>query len=137
AAILHDVGMLLLDPALVQKAQLTPEEKLKMRQHPDLAAIFLKDLRFPFDVVKIIRHHHERWDGHGYPDKLRESAIPMGSRIIHVIEAYEVMTSGKSYRTPIGFRNALDELKKESGSQFDPTVVEAFCELMTRREGRV
>ncbi|HJW32826.1 MAG TPA: HD domain-containing phosphohydrolase [Holophagaceae bacterium] len=137
AAILHDVGMLLLDPTLVQKAQLTPDEKLKMRQHPDLAAIFLKDLRFPFDVVRVIRHHHERWDGHGYPDKLRESAIPMGSRIIHVIEAYEVMTSGKSYRTPIGFRNALDELKKESGSQFDPTVVEAFCELMTRREGRI
>ncbi|HJV90245.1 MAG TPA: HD domain-containing phosphohydrolase [Holophagaceae bacterium] len=137
AAILHDVGMLLLDPALVQKAQLTPDEKLKLRQHPDLAAIFLKDLRFPFDVVRVIRHHHERWDGHGYPDKLRESAIPMGSRIIHVIEAYEVMTSGKSYRTPIGFRNALDELKKESGSQFDPTVVEAFCELMTRREGRI
>lgn len=137
AAILHDVGMLLLDPALVQKAQLSPEEKLKMRQHPDLAAIFLKDLRFPFDVVRIIRHHHERWDGHGYPDKLRESSIPMGSRIIHVIEAYEVMTSGKGYRQPIGFRNALDELRKESSHQFDPTVVEAFCDLMTRKEGKL
>jgi putative nucleotidyltransferase with HDIG domain len=137
AAILHDVGMLMLDPALVQKPQLSPEEKAQMRQHPDLAAIFLKDLRFPFDVVKIIRHHHERWDGHGYPEKLRESAIPMGSRIIHVIEAYEVMTSGKGYRRPIGFRNALDELKKEAGSQFDPQVVEAFCDLMTRKDGKV
>ncbi len=137
AAILHDVGMLMLDPAMVQKPTLTPEEKAKMRQHPDLAAIFLKDLRFPFDVVHIIRHHHERWDGHGYPDKLRESAIPMGSRIIHVIEAYEVMTSGKGYRQPIGFRNALEELHKESGHQFDPTVVEAFSELMTRKEGKI
>lgn len=132
AAILHDVGLLLLDPQMLAKPNLTEEELKKVRSHPEMAAVFLRDLRFPFDVVKVIRHHHERWDGLGYPDRLRETAIPIGSRIIGLIEAYEVMTSGKSYRHPKGFRQVLEELRNESGSQFDPSVVEAFCELMTQ-----
>lgn len=136
AAILHDVGTLLLDPQMLAKAELSSEEMKRVRTHPELAAVFLKDLRFPFDVVRMIRHHHERWDGYGYPDGLRETAIPTGSRIIALIEAYEVMTSGKSYRKPRGFRQALEELKNEAGTQFDPQVVEAFSELMTQKEGR-
>lgn len=136
AAILHDVGTLLLDPQMLGKAELTSEEMKRVRTHPELAAVFLKDLRFPFDVVRMIRHHHERWDGYGYPDGLRETSIPMGSRIIALIEAYEVMTSGKSYRKPRGFRQALEELQNGSGTQFDPRVVEAFFELMTQKEGK-
>ena len=136
AAILHDVGTLLLDPKMMAKAELTAEEMKRVRTHPELAAVFLKDLRFPFDVVKMIRHHHERWDGFGYPDGLRETSIPMGSRIIGLIEAYEVMTSGKSYRSPRGFRQVLEEIQSESGAQFDPQVVGAFIELMTLKEGR-
>jgi len=136
AAILHDVGLLLLDPQMLAKPTLTEAEKRKVRDHPELAAIFLKDLRFPFDVIRIIRHHHERWDGRGYPEGLRETAIPMGSRIIGLIEAYEVMTSGKGYRRPQGFRQALVELRNEAGSQFDPGVVEAFSELMARKGER-
>jgi putative nucleotidyltransferase with HDIG domain len=136
AAILHDVGLLLLDPAMLIKQELTSEELKKVHSHPELAAVFLKDLRFPFDVVKMIRHHHERWDGQGYPDRLRETGIPMGSRIIGLIEAYEVMTSGKGYRHPKGHRQVLEELGNESGAQFDPKVVEAFHELMTRRGER-
>jgi putative nucleotidyltransferase with HDIG domain len=133
AAILHDVGLLMLDPAMLTKPELTPEEMTQVRNHPELAAVFLKDLRFPFDVVKMIRHHHERWDGRGYPERLRETAIPIGSRIISLIEAYEVMTSGKGYRRPQGFRQVLEELENEAGAQFDPRVVEAFRELMTRK----
>ena len=136
AAILHDVGTLLLDPKMMTKAELTAEEMRKVRTHPELASVFLKDLRFPFDVVKMIRHHHERWDGFGYPDGLRETAIPMGSRIIGLIEAYEVMTSGKSYRRPRGFRQVLEEIQSEAGAQFDPKVVGAFVELMTQKEGK-
>jgi len=133
AAILHDVGLLMLDPTMLAKPDLTGEELKKVRSHPELAAVFLKDLRFPFDVVKMIRHHHERWDGRGYPEGLRETSIPMGSRIIGLIEAYEVMTSGKSYRRPKGFRQVLEELENEAGAQFDPKVVEAFRELMARK----
>jgi putative nucleotidyltransferase with HDIG domain len=136
SAILHDVGLLLLDPQMLAKAELTSEEMVKVRSHPELAAVFLKDLRFPFDVVKMIRHHHERWDGRGYPEGLRESSIPMGSRIIGLIEAYEAMTSGKGYRSPRGFRQALEEIENESGSQFDPIVVEAFKELLLRKGDR-
>ncbi|WP_243305340.1 HD-GYP domain-containing protein [Geothrix oryzisoli] len=136
AAILHDVGLLLLDPQMLSKPTLTEEDMKKVRDHPELAAIFLKDLRFPFDVIRIIRHHHERWDGRGYPEGLRETAIPMGSRIIGLIEAYEVMTSGKGYRRPQGFRQALAELRNEAGSQFDPAVVEAFSELLARKDER-
>jgi putative nucleotidyltransferase with HDIG domain len=133
AAMLHDVGLLLLDPQMLAKPTLSDEEMKKVRDHPELAAVFLKDLRFPFDVVRMIRHHHERWDGLGYPEGLRETAIPMGSRIIGLIEAYEVMTSGKSYRRPQGFRQVLAEIRNEAGSQFDPAVVEAFSELMARK----
>ena len=100
AAILHDVGLLLLDPAMLSKPDLNSEERRKIRNHPELAAVFLKDLRFPFEVVKMIRHHHERWDGRGYPEGLKETAIPNGSRIIGLIEAYEVMTSGKGSGPP-------------------------------------
>ena len=135
AAILHDVGLLLIDPAILTKAKLSPDEMTQVRNHPELAAVFLKDLRFPFDVVKMIRHHHERWDGHGYPDRLRETNIPVGSRIIGLIEAFEVMTSGKGYRNPKGFRQVLEELENEAGAQFDPKVVEAFRELMARKGG--
>jgi len=136
AAILHDVGLLMLDPHMLSKPELSTEEMKKVRTHPELAAVFLKDLRFPFDVIKMIRHHHERWDGRGYPEGLRETAIPMGSRIIGLIEAYEVMTSGKGYRRPQGYRQALDDLDNEAGSQFDPQVVEAFKALMSRKGGR-
>ena len=136
AAILHDVGLLMLDPAMLAKPTLSDEELKKVRSHPELAAVFLKDLRFPFDVVKMIRHHHERWDGHGYPEGLRETGIPIGSRIIGLIEAYEVMTSGKGYRRPQGFRQVLETLDNEAGAQFDPKVVEAFRELMARKGER-
>jgi putative nucleotidyltransferase with HDIG domain len=136
SAILHDVGLLMLDPAMLAKPGLTGEEVKKVRSHPEMAAVFLKDLRFPFDVVKMIRHHHERWDGRGYPEGLRETAIPIGSRIIGLIEAYETMTSGKGYRTPMGYQQVLEELESEAGSQFDPKVVEAFRGLMASKGGR-
>ena len=133
AAILHDVGLLMLDPVMLNKPELDDEDRKKVRTHPAMAEVFLKDLRFPFDVMKMIRHHHERWDGHGYPDGLRETSIPIGSRIIGLVEAYEVMTSGKSYRRPRGYRQALEELENEAGAQFDPEILKAFGELMTRR----
>ncbi len=136
AAILHDVGLLMLDPQMLAKAELNEDEQRKVRSHPEMAAVFLKDLRFPFDVIKMIRHHHERWDGYGYPDGLRETGIPIGSRIIGLIEAYEVMTSGKSYRRPRGYRQVLEELESQGGAQFDPRVVKAFGELMTRKGER-
>jgi len=134
ASILHDVGTFLLDPQLLSKPGLTPEEMGRIQTHPILASTFLKDFRFPFDVQGIIRHHHERWDGKGYPDGLRGESIPLGSRIINLIEAFEVMNDGSAFKAPRSHREILDELRRESGSQFDPTLVAEFLEfLQTRR----
>ena len=132
AAILHDVGTLMLDPQMLVKAELSAEELAKVRTHPVLASTFLKDFKFPFDVLKIVRHHHERWDGSGYPDGLAGELIPIGSRIIGVIEAFEVMTSGKSYRSPMTVAQAMDELRREAGAQFDPSVVEALRKILQK-----
>ncbi len=126
AAILHDVGSLLLDPELMSKPELSAAELAKARTHPVLAAAFLKDLRFPFDVLKIIRHHHERWDGEGYPDGLSGEDIPVGSRIIGLVEAFDVMTTGKGYKAPKALAKVLEEIRSEAGRQFDPKVVDAL-----------
>ncbi len=130
AAILQDVGTLLLDPAMMNKPELTPTELAKARTHPVLAAAFLKGLRFPFDVLKIIRHHHERWDGKGYPDGLAGETIPIGSRIIGLVEAFDAMTTGKGYKAPKILAKVLDEIRLESGLQFDPKTVEALISIV-------
>ena len=130
AAILHDVGSLLLDPAMMTKPELSAAELAKARTHPVLAAAFLKGFRFPFDVLKIIRHHHERWDGKGYPDGLAGEEIPIGSRIIGLVEAFDVMTTGKGYKAPKALAKVLEEIRRESGLQFDPKTVEALVAVV-------
>jgi response regulator RpfG family c-di-GMP phosphodiesterase len=136
ASILHDVGTFLLDPRLLSKPGLTHEEMSRIQTHPILATTFLKDFRFPFDVLGIIRHHHERWDGKGYPDGLKGESIPLGSRIINLIEAFEVMNDGSAFKAPRNHREILDELRRGSGAQFDPTLVAELLEFLQTRRGR-
>lgn len=134
AAILHDVGQLLLDPALLARPDPSAEELAKIRTHPVLAGTFLKDFAFPFEVLKVIRHHHERWDGTGYPDGIGGTAIPLASRIIFVVDAYQAMTSGAADRHPLTSAQAVDELRRNAGTQFDPDVVDQFCAMIRRPE---
>ncbi len=136
AAILHDVGTLLLDPAILAKPELAPDDLARIRTHPVLASAFLKDFRFPFDVLRIIRHHHERWDGTGYPDGLKGEEIPIGSRIIAIIEAFEVMSSGRGYKSPKGGREILEELRSEASAQFDPSLVADFIDYLASKARR-
>lgn len=136
AAILHDVGTLLLDPRILSKPELTPEDLARVRTHPVLASAFLKDFRFPFDVLRIIRHHHERYDGTGYPDGLRGEEIPIGSRIISIIEAFEVMSSGNGYKAPRPSREILEELRREASAQFDPALVTEFIDFLASKARR-
>jgi len=133
SAILHDVGTLLLDYRVLDKPRLTAEELEKVRQHPLLASTFLKDLYFPFDVLHIIRHHHEHWDGGGYPDGLKGEAIPMGSRIIHLVEAYEMMISETPYRPAKTPSQAEAELERLAGVQFDPQLVTRLIQILKSR----
>ena len=133
SAILHDVGTLLLDYRVLDKPRLSAEEIAKVRTHPLLAATFLKDLYFPFDVLHIIRHHHEHWDGSGYPDGLRGELIPIGSRIIHVVEAFEMMISETPYRSAKTVPQALEEMQRLAGTQFDPILVTRLVQVLKAR----
>jgi putative nucleotidyltransferase with HDIG domain len=133
SAILHDVGTFMLDPQVLGKPSLSAEDMASIQTHPVLASTFLKDFRFPFDVLKIIRHHHERWDGSGYPDGLQGEQIPIGSRVINLVEAFEVMSSGSEFHPAKGGREILDELKRGSGNQFDPNLVTEFLNFLAAK----
>ena len=134
SAILHDVGTLLLDHRILEKPALSTEDVEVLQTHPILASTFLKDFRFPFDVLRIIRHHHEQWDGKGYPDAIAGEAIPIESRIIHLVESYQVMTSGTPYRAAKPMAQALDELRRLAGTHFEPSMVNEFIRMITSRQ---
>jgi putative nucleotidyltransferase with HDIG domain len=127
AAILHDVGMRELNyEDLYTKRSLTDDEVRVIRQHPSVGAHIVDDIVWPYPVAPLVRHHHERWDGAGYPDGLKGERIPFGARLIHICEAYDAMTSPSSYRAVIGDRPALDIIESKSGTQFDPDLGPRF-----------
>jgi HD-GYP domain-containing protein (c-di-GMP phosphodiesterase class II) len=97
-----------------------------MRQHPILGYEILHGIAFLSDSLPIVRHHHERFDGHGYPDGLRGEAIDIGARIFSVADTLDAMTSDRPYRKGTTFANAIAEITRCSGTQFDPEVVRAF-----------
>jgi HD-GYP domain-containing protein (c-di-GMP phosphodiesterase class II) len=137
-AILHDIGKINIEDAILRKpAALTPEEWEHMRQHPDIGARILGGISFLEPVLPYVRHHHERFDGKGYPDGLRGKEIPIGGRLIAVADTFDVMTSTRPYRGALPVEAALDELRAKSGLQFDPEIVEAFFDAFEAGEIRV
>ena len=100
-----------------------------MRKHPEIGYNMLKQVSFLQGAAEIILSHHERWDGQGYPRKLREDEIPLGARIFNVVDTFDSMTSDRPYRKAKSTLDALNEILKFSGSQFDPLVVEAFLDI--------
>lgn len=133
AGLLHDLGLRELDlpyDRLTGRRPLDLEEISIVRKHPVVAAALLERIEFPYDVAPLIRHHHERWDGSGYPDRLAGEEIPFGARVIGIVEAYDAMTSADSYRSPIPREDALQIILKKGGRQFDPKLVEQFAELL-------
>ena len=134
SAILHDMGMRELNyDELYTKRALTEEEVRLVRQHPRVGAHLVEDIPWPYPVAPLVRHHHERWDGAGYPDGLKGERIPLGSRIIHLCEAYDAMTSPTSYRAVISESQALDIIGSKAGTQFDPDLAPRFKRML---EGR-
>ena len=132
-ACLHDIGKIGVPDVLLQKAHgLDEEEWLVLRRHAEIGAAILEDIEGWGEVRRVVRHHHERFDGNGYPDRLRGMMIPLGARIVSVIDAYDVMTSGRPYSPPRPAEQAVEELIRKRGSQFDPDVVDAFIEVLQR-----
>lgn len=125
AALLHDVGMLRVDPARL-------EDKRVARQHPQLGHRMLAPIQLWEDVAPLVLHHHEWFDGHGYPEQLAGEAIPLESRIIGVAEAFDSMTSRSTYKEPVLPEEAVRRIEAGSGTQFDPAVVRVFLDLARR-----
>ncbi len=127
AALLHDVGKIGISEHILNKpGKLNNVEYEVIKNHPSKGVKILEPLKFLEEILPIIEAHHERYDGKGYPHGLIHEQIPIMSRIIGVCDAYDAMTSERSYRQPLAKEIALEEVKNGSGSQFDPTVVQAF-----------
>jgi putative nucleotidyltransferase with HDIG domain len=137
AAYLHDLGKIgIPDEVLRKPAALTAEEGRQMRRHPTIAAHILEEVPFSPRLKLAVKHNHERWDGMGYPDGLQGEEIPIEARILSVADAYEAMTSDRPYRPTIGHAAAMAELRRHTGTQFDPAVVDAFVRAIEKRRGR-
>jgi len=126
--LLHDIGKIgVRDEILLKQDKLTRDERMKMNAHPELGAEIIAPVRRLAPELPIIRHHHEWYNGSGYPDRLIGDEIPKLARILHVADAFEAMTAARPYRmTPLTAEQALGELRKFAGIQFDPTIVDAF-----------
>jgi putative nucleotidyltransferase with HDIG domain len=126
-ALLHDIGKIGIPDAILRKAgELTVEEWAIMKTHPIIGYDILKKIKFLEESAQIVLHHHEKFDGSGYPDGLKGTEIPLGSRIFAVADAFDAMTSKRPYRSPIKIDKVAEELQNISGSQFDPEIVAAF-----------
>jgi diguanylate cyclase (GGDEF)-like protein/putative nucleotidyltransferase with HDIG domain len=133
-AVFHDIGKIAVPDAILHKpGPLTEDERRIMEGHSVAGEQILRPVPFFGDVRKIVRHDHERWDGTGYPDGLRGPEIPLGARIVFVVDAYHAMTSDRPYRRALPVADALEELQQCAGTQFDPDVVEAFLRVLGRR----
>lgn len=133
ASLLHDIGKLgTRDEVLFKPGPLNEEEWAQMRRHPSLALDILSHIHSIADAIPAILHHHEHFDGSGYPDSLAGDDIPLASRILLVTDAFDAMTTDRPYRKAMPVEAAIEELKRNSGNQFDPNVVEAFLNTLSR-----
>jgi putative nucleotidyltransferase with HDIG domain len=124
AALLHDIGKIAVPAHIISKpGKLTPEEFDKMKVHPVIGAEILKHVQFPYPVVPIVRSHHEKWDGSGYPDGLKGEEIPIGARILAVVDCLDALASDRQYRRALPLDEAIAKVAAEAGKSFDPTMV--------------
>ena len=138
AGLLHDVGKIGIKDEVLQKAErLTPEELELMRQHPVIGEAILKPLRSLGRVAEVVRHHHEAYDGSGYPSGLKGARIPFAVRILTVADTYDAMVTDRPYRKRLTLQHAMQELRDGAGTQFDPTVVEVFLKLLEEKAERL
>ena len=130
AALLHDIGKLAIPEYILSKpGRLTDSEFAKMVKHVEIGANILEPIRFPYPVVPIIRHHHERYNGMGYPHGLKGDEIPLGSKILSIADTFDALTAHRPYRNPMSPSEAISLIKSESGTTYDPIVVKGFLRV--------
>jgi HD-GYP domain-containing protein (c-di-GMP phosphodiesterase class II) len=136
AAVLRDLGRLALGGRLLPLGQIEPSDDARRRieRHVDLALHLLEGIPLPAAVRAAVRHHHERWDGAGYPDALAGEAIPLLARIMAVVDSFTAMVSPRSYRVPLKVPDAARELEEEAGTRYDPAVVDALLRMLAKRD---
>ena len=133
AGMLHDIGKIgVPDQILKKNGPLSAEDWIKMRQHPDIGARIVAPVKKLGNVAPLIRAHHERYDGNGYPAKLKGKNIPLGARILSIADAYTAMTDDRVYHRPLSPDEAINELRDKKETQFDPELVEVFISLLER-----
>jgi len=136
AALLHDVGKIGVPEHILNKpGRLTPPEYEIMKRHAPMGAEILSVIGFPYPVVPIVRHHHENWDGTGYPDSIANEAIPIGARILSVIDCFDALTSDRPYRPRMEDPQALQILRDRAGTMYDPRVVAEFFAMYAEDTG--
>src|SRR5262249_50108740 len=129
-ALLHDIGKIgIPDAVLLKPEKLTTQEWAQMRKHPEIGYEMIRNIEFLATPASIVLAHQERWDGGGYPRRLQGQEIPVGARIFAVADAFDAMTSDRPYRSGTSFANAIAEIRRCAGSQFDPEVTRAFLSL--------
>jgi HD-GYP domain-containing protein (c-di-GMP phosphodiesterase class II) len=130
---LHDIGKVGIPESILCKpGPLTELEWVVMRSHPTQGARIVEPIPFMGDAVDIVRSHHERWDGEGYPRGLRGEEIPLAARIFAIADSFDAMTSDRPYRSALEPEQAVDEIRRGAGTQFDPRCVRAFEDLIAR-----
>ena len=133
AALLHDTGKIAVPEHILNKpGKLTPAEFEKMKLHAPIGAEILSAIEFPYPVVPIVRHHHENWDGTGYPDRIAGEAIPIGARILSVVDCFDALTSDRPYRRRMSNADALAILIERRGTMYDPAIVDTFVRVYER-----
>ena len=137
AGLLHDIGKISIAQEILLKTDpLTAEEYKILQKHPVVGVTIVKDIKFLEKEIPIILHHHERFDGKGYPQGLMGREIPLGARIVAVADAFDAMTSGRGYKAKLSVDEAVEELKQGSGSQFVPEIVETFVRIVNDKKNK-
>lgn len=133
-AILHDIGKIGISELILNKpGRLTPDEYQVIKSHPTIGADILNATDFLGETLNIVRHHHERYDGNGYPACLKGESIPYAARVVGIADAWDAMTSHRSYRRALNMKVALGELQEGAGSQFDPLMVNIFVKMIKEK----
>ena len=136
-ALLHDVGKIDVPPEILNKpGPLTPEERAIMERHPDVGVELIGDLEFPWDVRPMVRHHHEAWDGSGYPAHLAGEDIPLSARILCVADVYDALATDRPYRKAFSHERTMQIMQEDAGHIFDPTLFSVFREVCGGRTVR-